>query len=84
MSRKNKQHGKQFKLDTIQYVKEHPDLTQAECCKNLGIGLSTLSRWQQQYKALNVCCFIVIPPLFLLSILPYPHRLVNWIKSACP
>ena len=45
MSRKNKQHDKQFKLDAIQYVKEHPDLTQAECCKNLGIGLSTLSRW---------------------------------------
>ena len=50
MSRKNKQHDKQFKLDAIQYVKEHPDLMQAECCKNLGIGLSTLSRWQQQYK----------------------------------
>ncbi len=50
MSRKNKQHDKQFKLDAIQYVKEHPDLTQAECCKNLCIGLSTLSRWQQQYK----------------------------------
>ena len=50
MSRKSKQHDKQSKLDAIQYVKEHPDLTQAECCKNLGIGLSTLSRWQQQYK----------------------------------
>ena len=34
MSRKNKQHDKQFKLNTIQYVKEHPDLTQAGCCKN--------------------------------------------------
>ena len=50
MSRKNKQHSKQFKLDAINYRKEHPDLTQAECAKNLGIGLSTLSRWETQFK----------------------------------
>ena len=50
MSRKGKQHDKQFKLDALKYVREHPDLTQEECCKNLGIGLSTLSRWKQQYE----------------------------------
>jgi transposase len=50
MSRKNKQHSKQFKLDAINYRKEHPDLTQSECAKNLGIGLSTLSRWETQFK----------------------------------
>lgn len=50
MSRKSKQHSKQFKLDAINYRKEHPDLTQAECAKNLGIGLSTLSRWETQFK----------------------------------
>lgn len=50
MPRKNKQHSKQFKLDAINYRKEHPDLTQAECAKNLGIGLSTLSRWETQFK----------------------------------
>ena len=49
MSRKNSQHDKQFKLDAIKYVQEHPDLTQEECSKNLGIGLSTLSRWKSQY-----------------------------------
>ena len=49
MSRKSKQHDKQFKLDALKYVQEHPDLTQEECCKNLGIGLSTLSRWKRQY-----------------------------------
>ena len=26
MARKNKQHSKQFKLDAVQYVKDHPDL----------------------------------------------------------
>lgn len=50
MPRQNKQHTKQFKLDTINYCKEHPDLTNAECAKNLGIGLSTLSKWKLQFR----------------------------------
>ena len=53
MSRKSKQHDKQFKLDALKYVREHPDLTQEECCKNLGIGLSTLSRWKSQFEENN-------------------------------
>lgn len=50
MPRKNKQHDKQFKLDAVQYVHEHPDLTNVECAKNLGIGTSTLARWISQYN----------------------------------
>ena len=50
MPRKSKQHTKQFKLDAINYRKEHPDLTQVECAKNLGIGVSTLSRWESQFR----------------------------------
>ena len=50
MPRKNKQHSKQFKLDAVNYRKEHPDLTQVECAKNLGIGTSTLARWEAQFK----------------------------------
>ena len=50
MSRKAKQHTKQFKLDAVNYRKEHPDLTQVECAKNLGIGVSTLSRWESQFR----------------------------------
>ncbi len=38
MSRKCPQHTKQFKLDAVNYRKEHPDLTQTEVAKNLGIG----------------------------------------------
>ena len=45
-----KQHCKQFKLDAINYHKEHPDLTQLQCAKNLGIGISTLARWKSQYR----------------------------------
>ena len=50
MPRKNKQHSKQFKLDAVNYRKEHPDLTQVECAKNLGIGTSTLARWETLFK----------------------------------
>ena len=45
-----KQYTKQFKLDAINYRKEHPDLTQLQCAKNLGIGISTLARWESQYR----------------------------------
>ena len=45
-----KQPTKQFKLDAINYRKEHPDLTQLQCAKNLGIGISTLARWESQYR----------------------------------
>jgi transposase len=50
MSRKQSQHTKQFKLDAVNYRKEHPDLTQIECAKNLGIGVSTLARWESQFR----------------------------------
>ncbi len=50
MSRKKSQHTKQFKLDAVNYRKEHPDLTQAECAKNLGVGISTLARWEAQFR----------------------------------
>lgn len=50
MSRKNPHHSKQFKLDAVSYRKEHPDLTQVECAKNLGIGVSTLARWETQFR----------------------------------
>ena len=49
MSRQSKQHSQQFKQDAVKYVLEHPDLTLEECAKNLGIGLSTLSRWRKQF-----------------------------------
>ncbi len=58
MSRKSKQHDKQFKLDALKYVQEHPDITQEECCKNLGISLSLsaecdrlpATRWKRMNK----------------------------------
>jgi transposase len=50
MSRQKTHHTKQFKLDAINYCKEHPDLTQVECAKNLGIGVSTLAHWEAQFR----------------------------------
>ena len=50
MSSKRNHHSKQFKLDTVNYRNEHPDLTQVECAKNLGIGVSTLAKWESQFR----------------------------------
>lgn len=50
MSKKTKQFDKQFKMDAVNYRKEHPDLSQFECARNLGIGVSTLSRWESQFR----------------------------------
>lgn len=50
MSRKCPRHTKQFKLNAVNYHKEHPDLTQTEAAKNLGIGISTLARWEAQFR----------------------------------
>ena len=50
MSRQKTHHTKQFKLDAINYRKERPDLTQFECAKNLGIGVSTLACWEAQFR----------------------------------
>ena len=53
MPRDIKQHNQQFKEDAVRYVKEHPDITLRQCAQNLGVGLSTLSRWRQQYANNN-------------------------------
>ena len=50
MSSKINHHSKQFKLDAINYRNEHPDLSQIECAKNLGIGVITLAKWESQFR----------------------------------
>ena len=50
MSSKRNHHSKQFKPDTVNYRNEHPDLTQVECAKNLGIAVSTLAKWESQFR----------------------------------
>lgn len=46
---KQRQFDKQFKMDAVKYVNEHPDLSQEQCAKNLGIGTSTLGKWRKQF-----------------------------------
>ena len=50
MSSKRNHHSKQFKPDAVNYRNELPDLTQVECAKNLGIGVSTLAKWESQFR----------------------------------
>ena len=39
-----KHHNKQFKLDTVQYYKDHKDLGVRECAENLSIRYCTLTK----------------------------------------
>ena len=85
MSRKGKQHDKQFKFDALKYVREHPDLTQEECCKNLGIGLSTLSRWKQQYEKNDGDIPVRVPvTTLLMSRRKSPVSSVNFVMPRTP
>ena len=45
-----KQHDKQFKLDAVQYYKDHKDLGVRGCAENLGIGYSTLTKWLKDLR----------------------------------
>ena len=43
----------QFKEDAVRYALDHPEMSQEECAKNLGIGHSTLHRWIKKYRENN-------------------------------
>lgn len=45
MSKKIKSFDAEFKKDAVQYVHDHPELSQRECADNLGVGRSSLARW---------------------------------------
>ena len=48
---KKKQIDKQFKIDAVNYRKNHPELTMAEVANNLGISLSSIHRWIRKYSS---------------------------------
>lgn len=50
MANKKKQFDKQFKMNAVKYVMEHPDLSRTECAKNLGVGHSSLEKWMALYR----------------------------------
>ena len=60
MSRQKTHHTKQFKLDAIDYRKEHPDLTQVECAKNLGICQKLFSIFWQTITAIFKAWIIIM------------------------
>lgn len=43
-----KQYDKQFKLDAVQYYKDHKGLGLQGCASNLGISQQSLSRWRKE------------------------------------
>lgn len=46
-----KQYDAKFKLDAIQYRKDHPDLSVAATCRNLGISQPTYYQWQKELRS---------------------------------
>ena len=48
---KKKQIDKQFKIDAVNYKKNHPELTMAKAANNLGISLSSIHRWIKEYSS---------------------------------
>ena len=53
MASKQPQHDKEFKLNAVKYLEEHPDLTLRQCAKNLGIGASTLTHWNSSSEPMT-------------------------------
>lgn len=39
----------QFKMNAVQYRKEHPELTYTEIADHLGVSVSSLNRWVKQF-----------------------------------
>lgn len=48
-----KQYNKEFKEDALCYQQEHPELTVAAICRNLGISDQTFYKWKREAKANN-------------------------------
>lgn len=48
-----KQQTKDFKLNALQYRKDHPDLTVAAVCRNLVISPATYYKWEKEFKETN-------------------------------
>ena len=69
---KKKQIDKQFKIDAVNYRKNHPELTMAEVANNLGISLSSIHRWIKEYSSNSddeskVLEVLVIIPVMMLK-----------------
>lgn len=45
-----KQYDEQFKHNALQYRQDHPELSVAAVCRNLGISSATFYKWQQPAK----------------------------------
>jgi len=45
---KKKVYDKQFKIDAVKYVVEHPNVTIAQAAENLDVPLSNLNRWRRE------------------------------------
>ena len=48
-----RQYSEEFKKDSVQYLKDHPDMDKQEAAKNLGIPYNTLYGWYKSDRREN-------------------------------
>jgi len=51
---KKKVYDKQFKIDAVNYVMEHPEITIAQAAENLDVPLSNLNRWRREVPTATI------------------------------
>ncbi|HHU53782.1 MAG TPA: transposase, partial [Clostridiaceae bacterium] len=44
------QYSKDFKQNAVVYVQTHPELSVAQCARNLGINENTLHNWLRKFR----------------------------------
>lgn len=50
MSGNKRSIDKEFKLNAVKYKEEHPEMTYAQAAQNLGVSISSLTRWIKEFK----------------------------------
>ena len=48
-----KHYDKEFKLNALQYRKDHPELNVAAVCRNLGITAASYYKWAKEFETTN-------------------------------
>ena len=48
-----KHYDKEFKLNALQYRKDHPELNVAALCRNLGITAASYYKWAKEFETTN-------------------------------
>ena len=54
MSSKKRIIEKEFKINAVKYMQEHPELTFEDAAHNLSVSVSSLHRWVKAYSSVDI------------------------------